>query len=95
MRSPLRKPDRKEPRRELDTQPYTTVEEGLSGVIVGIVHTSGYGFIRCPKHDADIFFHVTGLIHPETFPALHGGSKVTFTLVEGDRGPRAVNVLEA
>ncbi len=50
----------------------------------------GFGFIDTGKGD-DIFFHMSNLegIH---FDELREGQKVSFSLGEGPKGPRAENV---
>ena len=53
----------------------------------------GYGFIADEKN-RDIFVHYAS-ISCDGFKTLEEGSKVSFEIVEGDKGPRAENVVLA
>ena len=50
----------------------------------------GYGFI-CDEEGKDIFVHFTGL-NMEGFKTLEDGQDVEFDIIEGTKGPQAVNV---
>ncbi len=52
----------------------------------------GYGFIECSNGE-DVFVHFTG-IKEEGFRTLEEGQDVTFDIVEGNRGPQALNVIK-
>jgi CspA family cold shock protein len=50
----------------------------------------GYGFIERDEGD-DVFVHFSS-IEGEGFKSLREGQKVTFEIVESDKGPQASNV---
>lgn len=50
----------------------------------------GYGFIQRDEGD-DVFVHFSS-IDGEGFRSLREGQKVTFEIVESDKGPQASNV---
>ena len=50
----------------------------------------GYGFIT-DETGKDVFVHYTG-INSDGFRTLEDGAEVTFDIVDGDKGPQAVNV---
>ncbi len=50
----------------------------------------GYGFIERDEGD-DVFVHFSS-IEGEGFKSLREGQKVTFDIVESDKGPQASNV---
>lgn len=50
-----------------------------------------YGFIETEDMDDDVFFHVNDLEIEE----VEEGMEVEFDTEEGDKGPKAVNVVEA
>lgn len=51
----------------------------------------GYGFIALPE-GPDIFVHYSN-ISAEGFKRLNEGDDVTFDIVDGEKGPRAENVV--
>ncbi|MEK7390923.1 MAG: cold shock domain-containing protein [Patescibacteria group bacterium] len=54
----------------------------------------GFGFISRDGEAKDLFFHSKEL-NGVTFDELKVGDKVTFTVVQGDKGPAATNVARA
>jgi len=48
----------------------------------------GYGFISREGEEKDLFFHSTDL-EGVTFDELQEGAKVTFDVVDGEKGPAA------
>ena len=54
----------------------------------------GFGFISREGETKDLFFHSKEL-NGVTFDELKVGDKVTFTVVQGDKGPAATNVARA
>ena len=50
----------------------------------------GFGFIT-REDGSDVFVHFSA-IQGEGFKTLEEGQKVSFEIVEGDRGPQAANV---
>jgi len=51
----------------------------------------GYGFIE-QENGKDVFVHHTG-IKGEGFKNLHEGQSVQFDIEQGEKGPKAVNVI--
>lgn len=54
----------------------------------------GFGFIAREGEEKDLFFHAKEL-SGVTFDELKVGDAVTFEIVQGDKGPSAVNVQRA
>ena len=52
----------------------------------------GYGFI-CDEQGNDIFVHFSG-IKMEGFKSLNENDEVEFDVIEGAKGPQAVNVVK-
>lgn len=50
----------------------------------------GYGFI-CDEEGKDIFVHYTGL-NMEGFKTIKEGEEVEYEVVNGEKGPQAINV---
>lgn len=53
----------------------------------------GYGFIE-QENGGDVFVHYSA-IKGEGFKTLAEGQKVEFEVVQGEKGPQAVNVMKA
>ncbi len=51
----------------------------------------GFGFITREGEEKDLFFHSTKLVDV-TFEELRVGDTVSFEVVDGDKGPAAINV---
>ena len=62
----------------------------MSGKVKWFSDQKGYGFIA-REDDADVFVHHTS-IQMEGFRTLRQGEDVTYELLEGSKGPQAVNV---
>ena len=60
------------------------------GTVKWFNNQKGYGFI-CDEEGKDIFVHYSGL-NMEGFKTLSEGENVEFDVIEGDKGPQAVNV---
>ena len=60
------------------------------GTVKWFNNQKGYGFI-CDEEGKDIFVHFSGL-NMEGYKTLAEGEKVEFDVVEGEKGPQAVNV---
>lgn len=60
------------------------------GTVKWFNNQKGYGFI-CDEAGKDIFVHYSGL-NMEGFKTLSEGENVEFDVIEGDKGPQAVNV---
>ena len=52
--------------------------------------SKGYGFITADE-GKDVFVHYSA-IQGEGFKTLHEGEKVSFEIVNGEKGPQAANV---
>lgn len=60
------------------------------GRVIRFDGVRGYGFIA-PEHGGeDVFLHANDLLVPESF--VRSGTRVTFDIEEGDRGPKASSV---
>ncbi len=55
--------------------------------------TKGYGFITCDD-GKDVFVHFSA-IKGDGFKTLAEGQKVSFDVVDGEKGPQAANVHKA
>lgn len=64
------------------------------GTVKWFNSTKGFGFITNDEGGEDVFVHFTGIVS-EGFKSLEEGAKVTFDIVDGNRGPQAVNVTVA
>ena len=51
----------------------------------------GYGFIQPDNGQGDVFVHYTA-INADGFRTLEEGQRVTFEIVQGQKGPQAGNV---
>lgn len=65
----------------------------MLGTVKWFNNQKGYGFIS-DGSGKDIFVHYTG-IATEGFKTLEEGANVNFDVVEGKKGPQAVNVTVA
>ena len=63
----------------------------MKGVVKFFHDQKNYGFIETEEIDDDIFFHVSDL---EEGDAIEEDTEVEFDQEEGDRGPKAVNVVK-
>ena len=60
------------------------------GTVKWFNNQKGYGFI-CDESGKDVFVHYSGL-NMEGFKSLEEGASVEFDVVDGTKGPKAVNV---
>jgi len=67
--------------------------EVLTGTVKWFSAEKGYGFIEQEEGD-DVFVHFSA-IQEDGYKTLEEGQKVSFEIVEGDRGPQASNVTKA
>ncbi len=65
----------------------------IKGKVKWFNENKGYGFIERSDGD-DVFVHYTA-IQEEGFRTLFEGQEVEFEIVDGDKGPQAVNVTKA
>ncbi len=61
-----------------------------TGKVKFFLADKGYGFIT-EDNGSDIFVHFSG-INVEGYKSLEENQRVTFDIIEGNRGPQAVNV---
>lgn len=62
-----------------------TVE--YKGVVKFFNEVKQFGFITCPQFNGDVFVHGTKLKE-----SIEEGDDVSFNIVEGKKGPNAINV---
>ena len=67
------------------------MSEQVEGTVKWFNDEKGFGFIERENEDKDLFFHSNSL-EGVTFDELEVGTAVTFTVVNGDKGPAAENV---
>ena len=60
------------------------------GTVKWFNNQKGYGFIS-DEQGNDVFVHYSGL-NMEGFKSLEGGQSVEYEVVNGEKGPQAVNV---
>ena len=60
------------------------------GIVRRFNNQRGFGFIS-DENGNDVFVHYTG-INGEGFESLEEGQEVEFDVVQGQKGPQAVNV---
>ncbi len=63
-----------------------------SGTVKWFNESKGYGFITSDD-GSDIFVHYSS-IHGDGFKTLVEGDKVNFDVEEGQKGPKAINVVK-
>ena len=66
----------------------------MNGTIKALVADRKFGFIAREGETKDLFFHSEKL-SGVTFEELKIGDPVTFEVVQGEKGPAAVNVARA
>ena len=67
------------------------MSERETGTVKWFNSTKGFGFIE-RENEKDVFVHYSE-INIEGYRSLDEGQKVEFTLVEGEKGPQAQNVV--
>ena len=60
------------------------------GIVRRFNNRRGFGFISDSEGN-DVFVHYTG-INEEGFKSLEEGQEVEFDVIQGEKGPQAVNV---
>ncbi len=66
------------------------MEQG-KGVVVTIILSKGFGFIR-DENGKEIFFHAMSVCNP-TYEELKEGQEVEYMIKETPRGPKAIGVV--
>jgi len=66
----------------------------LLGTVKWFNAEKGYGFITREDGEGDVFVHFSAILG-DGFRTLEEGQKVTFEVVDGDKGPQAQNVEKA
>ena len=61
------------------------------GTVKWFNNQKGYGFITDAESGKDVFVHYSGL-KMEGFKTLEENAEVEFDIIDGDKGPQAVNV---
>jgi len=64
-----------------------------TGIVKWFNARRGYGFIEMEEEGGDVFVHYTAISMPG-FKVLNEGNNVIFDLEQGDRGPKAINVIK-
>lgn len=64
----------------------------MQGTVKWFNQEKGYGFIQVEDGE-DVFVHFSA-IQQEGFKTLKEGEKVSFDIVEGQKGPQAANVVK-
>ena len=64
----------------------------FEGKVKWLNETKGYGFIQ-QDNGADVFVHYSSIAN-DGFKTLAEGQRVQFDIVEGERGPKAANVVK-
>jgi CspA family cold shock protein len=62
------------------------------GTVKWFSNEKGYGFIERGNGEADVFVHFSA-IQGEGYKSLTEGQRVSFDVVQGDKGLQAANVL--
>ena len=63
-----------------------------TGVVKWFNETKGFGFIQVDDDGGDVFVHHND-IQGQGFKTLAEGERVTFDIVQAEKGPRAANVV--
>ncbi len=64
----------------------------VEGTVKWFNDAKGFGFIE-QENGSDVFVHHTAII-ADGFKSLTEGAKVTFDVVDGQKGPAAANVVQ-
>jgi CspA family cold shock protein len=63
----------------------------ITGTVKWFNDAKGFGFINRDDKGKDVFVHFSA-IKTEGFKSLAEGNKVSFTVIEGEKGPQAADV---
>lgn len=68
--------------------------ERLEGTVVFFSDEKGYGFIKVPNQEKEIFVHYTGITtKTDNRRKLEKDQRVEFEIIHGKKGPQADNVV--
>ena len=88
---------RHEQRRVGCTQPGGEIEKGsaqvsTTGIVKWFNHGKGFGFITPDDGSKDVFVHYSAIAGGSEFKTLSEGDRVSFDVVQDEKGPAAQNV---
>ncbi|MEE3002043.1 MAG: cold-shock protein [Planctomycetota bacterium] len=63
-----------------------------TGTVGRYFDQKGFGFIKPDEGEKDLFVHITE-VKTEGVAALQEGQRVTYEILDGQKGPKAVNVM--
>ena len=69
------------------------MSERTTGVVKWFNASKGYGFISKDSGGGDVFVHYSS-ITTDGYRSLQEGEKVEFTIMEGEKGPQAHDVVK-
>ena len=61
------------------------------GTVKWFSYQKGYGFITDAETSSDVFVHCSGL-NVDGYKTIAENTEVEFEIIDGDKGPQAVNV---
>lgn len=65
-----------------------------SGTVKWFNNTKGYGFILREEDNVDVFAHYSAIMM-DGYKTLKAGQRVTFEIVQGEKGLHATNIVTA
>ena len=65
----------------------------MQGTVKWFNAQKGYGFIST-QEGKDVFVHFSAIQNEEGYKTLNDGQEVEFDIVDGPKGPQAVNVIK-
>ena len=65
-----------------------------SGTVKWFNNTKGYGFILLEEENVDVFAHYSAIVM-DGYKTLKAGQRVTFEIVQGEKGLHATNIVTA
>lgn len=69
------------------------METRATGTVAWFDPEKGYGFISRDNQAGDVFVHSSGIRSQEPYRMLLEGQRVEFSIVMGNKGPRAEDVV--
>lgn len=74
--------------------PKTEQGQRLTGVVKWFNDAKGFGFINRDDKEKDVFVHYSAIADSSGFKSLAEGDRVEFSVVQGQKGPAAENVMK-